>query len=152
MNREKLEEVLIEEDFPAEGMSLDERDFCLELISNCKDIKEPENIDNIEPGKLVEMHLKKEQSKIHFNGSVHYILKGATENRCINGIVFKHNGNICVDTQVTRLKNLDGAKVYTMFDEFVIKNGNIISRRSHYNYDLSKKYEDEIKIKFGGIK
>lgn len=151
MKREKLEEIELEQNFPAENMTANERDFYIDLLSNCKDIKAPVNIKSLN-SKIVELHLNKKAKEVYFNGSVHYDLIDSYENRCINGMIFKHKGNFYVDMQVTRLVQICDRKIYSTTDEFIVKDGTIVSCIGYYNYEMPKKYSEEINIKIGGKK
>lgn len=151
MKKEKLEEIKLEQDFPAENMTANERGFYIDLLSNCKDIKSPANVKALN-SKIVELHLNKKGAEVYFNGSVHYELSNSSENRCINGMIFKHKGNFYVDMQVTRLVSMCDRKTYSTTDEFIVKDGAIVSCIGYYNYEMPKKYLENVNIKIGGKK
>lgn len=151
MKKEKLEEIKLEQDFPAENMTANERDFYINLLLNCKDIKSPVNIKALR-SQIVELHLNKKGKEIYFNGSVHYELINACENRCISGMIFKHKGNFYVDMLVTRLVSDCPRKTYSTCDEFIVDDNKIVSCVGYYNHEISKKYSEEININIGGKK
>ena len=149
----KEQKILEEEFFKSEGLTLDERDFYLRLLTLCKDIKNPENVENVASGSLVEMVLRKKGNEITFNGSVEYpLLDDSKECRCIDGTIFISKDKIVVDSHVTRLEVKTDKKEYTVLDEFPVKDGVILSRSSYYNYEMPKRYNDNMNFDLGGLK
>lgn len=130
--------LLDEKRFPYEGMSLDERNYYFNIISNCKDICNTENRVNDENKcRIIELHFKKNNSVINVNGSVNI----GNENRCINADIFINKNSIVVDMLVTRLCVDDKLKEYSVLDEFKLEKG-VLKRRSQYNYNMTSIFEN----------
>lgn len=150
---DREQRILEEEFFKTEGLTENERDFYLRLLTLCKDVKSPENLLNVSNGTLVEMFLKKEGKDIQFSGSVEYpLLDDSKEFRCIDGTIFVSKDKLIVDSHVTRLNAKTDKKDYTVFDEFAVKDGVILSRSSYYNYEMPKRYNDNMNVDLGGLK
>ena len=147
------QKILDEEFFKTEGLTANERDFYLRLLTLCKDVKNPENLLNVSSGKLVEMVLKKQGKDITFSGSVEYpLLDDSKEFRCIDGTIFVSKDKLIVDSHVTRLEVKTDKKEYMVVDEFPVKDGVILSRSSCYNYEMPKRYNDNMNFDLGGLK
>ena len=107
------EEILKEEYFRSINMSIEERDFILELLSNCKDIKNSKYSET--SGKIVELSMKKETDNlINLSGSVAY----DNENRTLQGTVMYYKDNIIFRNKMTRLCYEGEDKEYFVLDTF----------------------------------
>lgn len=128
-----IELILDEQIFPYEGMSLEERNYYLNIIRNCKDICDSENkVNLISKCEIVGLYFKKkDNNKINVNGS----LKIGNENRCIDADIYVEKDSIIVDMLINRLCTKDTNKEYRVLDEFKIEN-DILKRRSQYNYNM----------------
>lgn len=133
MNRKQL--ILDEQYFPYYNMTLEERNFYLKLLRNCKDICSTEQkVNNQDKCEIVEMSLKKnDENDIYAQGSL--IING--EVRCIDADIFKDDKKIFIDMHVTRLCNESSKKEYRVLDIFEIQS-NKLKRTSEYNYDMKK--------------
>lgn len=127
---ERFKRILDEQSFPYIGMSLEDRDFYLEIIKNCKDICDSENkVNGIGQGQLIEMAFKKNLIQITANGSISM----GSEYRSIEAEIYVRNKAILVDMIVTRLGVDVEHKVYKVSDEFRVKDNKLI-RKSRYSY------------------
>lgn len=133
MNRKQL--ILDEQYFPYYNMTLEERNFYLKLLRNCKDICSTEQkVNNQDKCEIVEMSLRKnDENDIYAQGSL--IING--EVRCIDADIFKDDKKIFVDMHVTRLCNESSKKEYRVLDIFEIQSDKL-KRTSEYNYDMKK--------------
>lgn len=143
------EKILKEHYFPHLFMSSYERDFCLKILSNCKDISDSDHkIGNIGKCDIVEMRFKKENDIVRANGSLVIGNEDIQEYRTIDSEIFINEDNIIVDMLVTRLMTEDEHKQYRVLDQFKLEN-NVLKRRSIYNYDMKSIYDvvkdDEMK-------
>lgn len=140
MNR--YEAILDEQWFPYEGMTLEERNYYLNIIKNCKDICDTENkVDNVSNCELVELHLKKNLNTVSFNGSLTIGTDKVRENRTIEGDLFLLKDSVVVDYEIIRLCIEEQPKKYRVLDEFKIEN-DILKRRSQYNYNMKSIYDN----------
>lgn len=141
MDDNLLENILDEERFPYLGMSLDERNFCLEVLNNCKDICDSDQkVDGIGSCKIVELCFRKENGIINANGSL-AIGNDKPEYRVIDADICMEKDSIIVDMAITRLLVEDDRKSYRVLDCFKLKNG-VLKRTSQYNYDMKNIYSD----------
>ena len=135
--------LLDEQKFPCIGMTKDERNYCLNIIRNCRDLCDTENkVDGINKCEIVEMHFRKDNNVIRFSGS----LSIGNEFRTIEGYLYIEKDRILVDYKINRLCIETDKKEYTVLDEFKIENG-VLKRRSQYNYNMESLYaevDDEI--------
>ena len=123
---------------PSRNMSLDERDFCLEILNNCKDISDSnQKVDGIGKCEILAMSLEKLNGVIKASG----LLSISGENRSIEADIFIEDNRIIVDMLVTRLLASDKHIKYRVLDEFKVENG-ILKRRSQYNYDMENIYDN----------
>lgn len=137
-----LNSILDEQRFPYEGINLEERNYYLNIIKNCKDIIDSEHkVDGESKSQINELHFKKVNNQVIINGSL-IIGSRTKENRCINGYIFIENNSILVDMHIIRLSNNGAFMEYTVLDEFKIVDG-FLRRNSFYNYDMR---EIEIEI------
>lgn len=124
--------ILDEQYFSYFNMTLKERDFYLNLLNNCKDICDTDQIVNgSNKCEIVQMSLKKEKGFVYARGSA--ILN--KEVRYINADIFEEDGKIFVDMFVERLNNFSNKRQYRILDVFKINNGKL-QRVSEYNYDM----------------
>ena len=139
MNR--YEAILDEQWFPYLGMTLEERNYYLNIIRHCKDICDTENkVDNVSKCELVELHLKKNNYVVSFNGSLTIVTDNLRENRTIEGDLFLEKDSVIVDYEIIRLCIKDEPKKYRVLDEFKIVKDKL-QRRSMYNYNMKSIYD-----------
>ena len=135
-NMDKYEYIIHDENFPGEGMTQEERDYCLNILENCKDICDSDNkVNGIGKCRLVRLRLKKEDNIVNVDGGLYIGNPNTGEARYINADIFFNPNSIIVDMKITRLGVECENKVYTVLDKFTLKNGNL-NRRSLYNYDM----------------
>ena len=135
------EEIYKEQYFPYLYMTIDERDFCLKILENCKDIVDSDfKINGIGKCSIVEMHFKKENGVIHTSGSL--IIGDDTKKECrtIETDIYVNNERIIVDMLIERLNVFDENKKYRVLDEFKLEN-NKLRRKSQYNFDMENLHE-----------
>lgn len=149
MDEKTKKEIFQENYFPYQFMNVDERDFCLKILSNCKDISDSNyKVNGTSKCDIVEMRFKKENNIIHANGSLTIGDKDNQENRCVDADIFITKDNIIVDMLVTRLMVKDENKEYRVLDEFKLED-DVLKRRSFYTYDMKSIYDsienDEMK-------
>lgn len=138
MNNSNIDRIFDEQRFSYTGMSLEERNYYVNIINNCKDICDSENkVGNESKCDLIELHLKKENNIVSINGS----LVLGSECRCIEADMFINDNNIIVDMLITRLGNQTEHKKYRVTDEFRVEN-NTLKRRSYYNYNMQNILDD----------
>ena len=136
-NDELRDAILDEQKFPCENMSIDERNYYLNILRNCKDICNSDNkVNGIGKCKILETRLVKKEEFIAFNG----IMSIYSENRSMSGFIFTKADSIIVDMQVTRYFN-EGHKSYSTLDEFKLQDNKLI-RRSQYNYNMDSIIEE----------
>lgn len=139
MNR--YEAILDEQWFPYLGMTLEERNYYLNIIRHCKDICDTENkVDNVSKCELIELHLKKNNNVVSFNGSLTIGTDNLRENRTIEGDLFLEKDSVIVDYEIIRLCIKDEPKKYRVLDEFKIVKDKL-QRRSMYNYNMKSIYD-----------
>ena len=133
---DRIKLILDEQRFPYEGMDLEERDFCINILNNCKDICESDNlVGNSSHCEIVEMQFKKLGNRINGNGSLAIGDDKVKEYRCIDADIYIENSSILVDMLITRLCSDAENKKYRVLDEFKVENG-VLKRTSQYNYDM----------------
>lgn len=136
------EGILDEQKFPYENMTLEERNYYINILKSCKDICDSINkVDNQSKCEIVSLNFKKEGNVINANG----FLTIGSENRCIDANIYISKKNIIVDMQITRLLSNGTNEVYTVLDEFTVQNDKL-KRFSQYNVDMKSLY-DEIENK-----
>ena len=134
----KIDIILDQNRFPYILMTKEERDCCLNIIRNCKDICDTENIvDGINKCEIVEMHFRKDNDVISFSGS----LSIGREFRTIEGYLYLEKNKILVDYKIIRLCVETDRKEYTVLDEFKLEK-DILKRRSQYNYNMKSLYDE----------
>lgn len=140
IDKDLCKKILDEQDFPYMGMTLEERNYYLNIIKNCKDIADTiHKVGNKSQCRILKLSLKKKENEISFNGFATI----EHENRCIDGYLFLEKDSILVDMHITRLCVDDIHKEYTVLDEFKLVD-DILKRKSRYNYDRHN-YCDSIK-------
>jgi len=135
VDRENLYNALTDEKiFPYEKMTIQERDFYLDILKNCKDISDSD-IKSGDESKcdLIYMHLVKYDDYVHANGCLSIGKIPYKENRCMDAKLYFKGNKIIVKMDITRLCVYDDKKEYSVIDEFVVEN-NKIKRVSKYNY------------------
>jgi len=134
---------ITDEFFPYKNMTVQERNYYLNILNNCKDICDSENkVDNQGKCEIIELRLLKENRIVVFNGSLFIGTEEKHENRCIRGEIYLKKNEIFVDMHVTRLCSESENKIYTVLDQFKLEN-DVLKRRSQYNYNLEN-INDEI--------
>lgn len=139
-NEELYKRILDEQDFPYMGMTLQDRNYYLNIIRNCKDIADTiHKVGDESKCKILKLSFKKDKNVVSING----FLTIGDENRCIDGYIFKEKDSIIVDMHITRLCVNDIHKEYTVLDRFKLEN-DTLKRRSRYNYEKIS-YCDDMK-------
>lgn len=139
MEEEIKKQIIDEQYFPYINMTLEERNYYLEILNSCQDICDSKfKINNEGKCNIVEMHFKKVNDNITFNGSLNI---GNKENRCIDGTIYIETNKLIVDSHITRLGQINEFREYTVLDEFSILK-NKIKRRSQYNFDMQSIYTE----------
>lgn len=138
-----LNNLLDEKKFPYLNMSLEERNYYLNMIKCCKDIYNSNHkIGNSSTCDIIEMHLKKENDIVYFNGSLSIGDDKDTEYRCISGEIWSEKTNtVVVEMSVIRLKVKQGPEKYRVVDEFVLEDDKLF-RKSYYNYEIKTIVEE----------
>lgn len=137
IDKELLDRVTYDENFPCENMTKQERSYYLSILRNCKDICDSDNkVDNIGKCEILKMRLVKKDNVVTTNG----VMSIGRESRAISAIIFQEKDSIVVDMQITRYFD-EGHKVYTVLDEFSIVDNKLV-RKSTYNYDMISKYDE----------
>ncbi len=111
------EEIIFEQYFPAENMSIDTRNLCLYLINSSKEVTSSPKVANpSKPFELVSMHLKRDNQEVSFNG----FISNGEENKFLDGRMIKLNEKYYMRTNVFRLHDsLDEEdKDYIVTEEF----------------------------------
>lgn len=139
------EEILLEQHITYNHMSKDERDFCMNLIINTKDISDSEVVFNNNSNShfdIINMNIVKKGYDVLFNGNI----ANNNEFRCIDGRIIRIGNKYCVKTNVYRLHEMleEDEKDYSTEDIFEIKDDHII-RKSGY-YPAIGYYEDELPL------
>lgn len=135
MNKEAI---LDEQKFPYENMTLEERNYYLNILRDCKDICDSNNkVDSQSKCEIVQLNLKKNDRVINANG----FLSIGSEKRCIDANIFIGKKSIFVDMQITRLLLNGENDVYTVSDEFIVENDNL-KRISQYNTNMQSIYDE----------
>lgn len=130
-------EILKEQAFPHIRMSLEERNFYLSLIRNCKDICDTRNrISGTGRCNIIELKFEKTGDMVRINGVLTIGSDSVHENRCISGFIYRENSSIIVEMNVVRLCSSDKIKEYSVIDKFYLDN-EILKRESKYNYTAS---------------
>ena len=144
MNNDINEEkklILKEQNFPYIDMSIDERDFCIKILSLCKDINDSNyKVDNNGKCEIVQMYFKKQGNVINANGALVLSSSSYSEKRWIDAYIYTEKEKIVVDMKVERLGIKDKNRVYTVLDEFELKNDKL-QRKSCYTYDMKNIYD-----------
>lgn len=137
-------EILKEQYFPHLFLSVEERDYILNLIINCKDIFDSET-GLSRKGTLVQLSMKKENDLIKYNGLLAY----ETENRCISGYALERKNKIYLNNHIERLCVNDINKEYDTCDIFIKSEEgyNIESTYSFNNKIYRRKINEEKKVK-----
>lgn len=135
MSSNETKNILEEQKFPYENMSLEERNYYLRVIRNCKEICDTKNkVDNISSCEILEMRLNKKEEMIFFQGSLAVGTDQNREYRLINGEIYIEENSIKLEYQITRLGNINGRKNYYVLDEFKLEDS-ILKRISCYSID-----------------
>lgn len=133
-----MSNLLKEKRFPFEGITKEERDFCLNIIRNCKDISDSNHpVAGTSKCEIIELSFKKNNNQIDINGTLSIGNDKKRENRCISGYISIQSSSILVDMHITRLCVETSCKEYGVIDEFKIENGNLV-RNSFYDYDIEE--------------
>lgn len=141
-NDEILEVILDEQKFPYGNMTLQERNYYLNILRNCKDICDSNNrVDETGSCELVSLNLEKQNNIVRINGFLSLGTEGKRENRWIEASMYLEPSRIVVDMRITRIGVNCVHKVYTVLDEFTLENDNL-KRRSQYNYDMKNLYDN----------
>lgn len=131
------DEILFESRFPAENMTNEERNFCLALISQIREVNNP---DLIILGKkaqfeIVTMALLKKANNVYFNGALYSDI----ETRWIDGTITQIENGFLIKTTIQRLNE------YIEEEDKLFKTSDLISgpKRST-DYQNFENFEEEI--------
>jgi|GEM_PF-2670182 len=138
-------DIIFEHYFPA-NITKEKQLILLDLIEKTVELSDTVYpIDGIKNGKLISMHLKKEDDDIIYMSGFYNISK---ENRCLEGEIYIYNNKIYIDSLITRLGEIPSTdkKVYRCMDKFTIlktkiKHETICSNRivkNSYSKDTNK--------------
>lgn len=136
-NDELVARILDEQNFPYIGMTLEQRNYYLNIVRNCKDITDTiHKVGNESKCQILQLSFKKETDSIYINGILTIEDKNLniSENRCIDGYILPYKNSIVVDMHITRLCVSSIHKEYRTLDEFKLEK-NILKRKSNYNYE-----------------
>ena len=126
---EKLE---MEMKFPCINMSTEERDFCLRILNNCKEITDSEKkVNGVGKGTILHAHFRKDGNVIKANGPFYV----DTENRWLSAEIYITEKDITVDMLVEVILTREQ---YRVVDVFTIKKGEL-NRESTYDYDFKSR-------------
>ena len=140
------DEILIEQYFPYRNMTIDERNLCINLLLNTKDICDSEISINEHSSSIYDilfMNLSKtEEGAIRFDGATY----NDDENMLISWFFVRSNNKYYVRTDVFRFNDVlqEEDKEYSITDEFIFKNGKVY-RRSRYT-DSCEFFESEVRL------
>ncbi len=112
-------DIIFEQYFPA-NITREKQLILLDLIEKTVELSDTVYpIDGIKNGKLISMHLKKEDNGIIYMSGFYKISK---ENRCLEGEIYTYNNKIYIDSIITRLGKIPSSdkKVYRCMDKFTI--------------------------------
>src|SRR5574344_1027119 len=96
------DEILLEEYFRYENMCQDDRDLCISLIRNSKEITDSEVLANKHSSSkfdLVSLNLKKVGKMIHFNGAI----ANDEETKWIDGLISRKANKYYVANNIYRM-------------------------------------------------
>lgn len=134
---EEQKNAIFEQNFPCRGMSREERQTCLNIIRNCKEISDTDyKIDGQNKCELLQMSFEKKNGEIAINGTIS-IGDKVKEARCIDGSIYIDTSTILVDMHVVRVCSDTLFNEYFVVDEFKMINGQLV-RESYYDYDMKK--------------
>ena len=140
---ESINDIVMERNFPYENMTTDERDFCLRILNNCKEIADSiDKVNGVSKGTIVNCYFSKDVDVIKANGVFFVGTKNSLENRCLEAEIYITDSSIIVDMLVNRIL---ANKQYRVLDKFKLEQ-DILTRESQYNYtmeSIKEKIEDE---------
>ncbi len=140
------DEILLEQYFPYRNMTIDERNLCINLLLNTKDISDSEIYirDYASPVyDILFMNLNKnEMGAVRFDGATY----SDYENRLVSGYIVRSGNKYLIKTDVYRFNDVlqEEEKEYSVTDEFVFKNGKVY-RRSRYSEGCDY-FESEVRL------
>ena len=137
MEKSKLLEIIKDEKkFPYENMSLEERNYYLNIIRNCKDVCDTDNkVDNISKCEIIKLNLKKDGNVVRVDGYLKIGSDKISENRLIVADIYLEENSIIVDMHIDRLCFKGDHKSYTVFEKFILEK-EMLKRISKYNYNV----------------
>ena len=120
------------------NMDKREGDYYLEILNNCKDICDSEQVINGQNKcKIVTATIiKKDAQWLTFNCA----LTLGDEARTIYGDIYTKKNSVIVDMHVERILAHDERSIYTVLDRFEIKDDKV-TRKSYYNYNMQETKE-----------
>lgn len=141
---DEYEYKIYDEKFPGEGMTCEERDYYLSILEMCKDICDSENkINDIGKCEILRARLIKENDSVKVDGYLYIGEPGKGEGRYLNAEMFFKPDSVVVAMKITRLGGKGQNKEYNVLDHFSLENRKI-NRRSVYNYDTMKYFNDTV--------
>lgn len=142
--KEKLE---MEMNFPCINMSTDERDFCLRILNNCKEITDSDNkVNDVGKGTIIHCYFRKDGDVIKANGPFFVGTGNNAENRWLDAEIYITDKSIIVDMLVDIILTKEK---YRVLDVFTLKKG-ILNRESQYDYNIDSTNEKIIDEKMKG--
>lgn len=135
----KVDLIIEEQYFPYMDMSLEERNFCLSILKNCKDICDTDQkVGNKSKCEIVQMNFKKQNSKlIKAEGSLIIKDNKVCEVRAVEADIYLEKAKVIVDMHINRLCANDKNREYTVLDIFEFENDKL-KRTSEYNYEMKR--------------
>ncbi len=128
MNRK--DELIDEMLFPYEGISKEERDFCLDILRNCKDICDTDNnLGEHRKCNIVTVSFKRKDNFIAANGELILGDDEKKEFRSIEVLFSMYKDKVVTNMVVTRWT--DPQETYRVIETFMYKDG-VLSRKSVY--------------------
>lgn len=139
-----FDEIIFEQYFQYQNLTIDERNFLINLFLNSKDISDSEiRVNDNCPVKydIDFLSLRKDGNIIKYEA----IVSNKSETRMLHGFFRKHCNRYILYSEVYRCCDFidDESKEYIVVDDFVFKNDNVY-RRS--NYCNGRYFEAEIEL------
>ena len=137
------DEILLEQNFSYKNMSMEERNFYINMMMNTKDVCDSEIFitnHDLPYYDLFILNLNKEEDIVSFDG----VVNNEYTTKLINGTIEKRNNKYLVKTNVYIYNDYvfePDKKEYGVYDEFIFKDNKIL-RRSRYEDDTF--YESEV--------
>lgn len=144
------DEIIFEQYFPYRNLTIDERNFIINLIINSKEVDDSEiSINNKYSSRygLDYLSLIKDKIGVRFEG----IISNENETRMINGYLTKLFNKYTIYMNVYRCSDVleDEDKEYSVIDEYVFKNSRVVRKTrytdgKYFEADVDLFNEDEM--------